>query len=330
MPYNGSGTFTPTDSGVTAGTTAAASEMNNILDDIWDGLTAAFAKDGQSVMTGQMKAANGSAAAPAITFGSDLDSGFYRISANTIGFAVGGALVFTLDSTGITLASGKTLGSTANIITTANIVDNAVTLAKMATIADATILANTTGGASIPVATTLTAILDDMMGSTRGNMLRRGASSWGALGVGTNGYILKSDGTDFNWYAATDIGLPSQSGNSGKYLTTNGTSSSWTSAPLFCRAAVTLSGGTPTVQSSSNLASVAKQSTGVFRFTFNTAASSAGSYTVIGNGYDSTYSGVTCYLPASDRTTGYFDLRVSVPTIGNVDPETLEVAVFGG
>lgn len=330
MPYNGSGTFTPTDSGVTASTTASASEVNAILQDIFDGLTAAVAKDGQSTMTGQFKAANGSAAAPSLTFGSDLDTGIYRISANTFGVAVGGVLIATIDSTGITLASGKTLGSTADIIATANITDNAVTLAKMATIADATILANTTGGASVPVATSLSAILDDMMGSTRGQILRRGSSAWEALTLGTSGYILKSDGTDAAWAAATDVGIPSQSGNSGKLLTTNGTATSWTANPLFMRAAVTLSGGTPTVQSSSNLASVAKQSTGVFRFTFSTAASALSAYTVIANGYDSTYSGVTCYLPASDRATTYFDLRVSVPTIGNVDPETLEVAVFGG
>lgn len=41
-------------------------------------------------MTGQTKNANGTVAAPSVTFGSDLDSGFYRRAANSIGVALGG------------------------------------------------------------------------------------------------------------------------------------------------------------------------------------------------------------------------------------------------
>jgi hypothetical protein len=54
------------------------------------------------------------------------------------------------------------------------------------------------------------------------------ADTIGKLTVGTNGHYLQADSTTatgLKW-AAVDA-LPSQTGNSGKYLTTNGTSASW-------------------------------------------------------------------------------------------------------
>jgi hypothetical protein len=44
--------------------------------------------------------------------------------------------------------------------------------------------------------------------------------------VGTNGYVLSTTGTGVQWIAAPS-GLPSQTGNSGKYLTTDGSAASW-------------------------------------------------------------------------------------------------------
>jgi hypothetical protein len=44
--------------------------------------------------------------------------------------------------------------------------------------------------------------------------------------VGTNGYVLSTTGTGVQWIAAPS-GLPSQTGNSGKYLTTDGSTASW-------------------------------------------------------------------------------------------------------
>ena len=43
--------------------------------------------------------------------------------------------------------------------------------------------------------------------------------------TGNNGKYLTTNGTAASW--GTVDALPSQSGNSGKYLTTNGTSASW-------------------------------------------------------------------------------------------------------
>ena len=57
------------------------------------------------------------------------------------------------------------------------------------------------------------------------------AGTAGILSVGTNGQVLTVDSTATNgikW--ETPASLPSQTGNSGKYLTTNGTAASWGAA----------------------------------------------------------------------------------------------------
>lgn len=46
---------------------------------------------------------------------------------------------------------------------------------------------------------TLSALLDAVMGSTRGQILRRGSTVWEALGLGTTGQAVVSDGTDAKW-----------------------------------------------------------------------------------------------------------------------------------
>lgn len=60
-----------------------------------------------------------------------------------------------------------------------------------------------------------------------------GATAWNSLAWAENlpsqtsnsGKYLTTDGTTTSW--ATVDALPSQTGNSGKYLTTNGTTASW-------------------------------------------------------------------------------------------------------
>ena len=47
------------------------------------------------------------------------------------------------------------------------------------------------------------------------------------IGGSTGQVLVKSSSTDYDFAWTTFTGLPSQSGNSGKYLTTNGTAASW-------------------------------------------------------------------------------------------------------
>ncbi len=62
------------------------------------------------------------------------------------------------------------------------------------TVADGAILANISSGTAAPIANTLTAILDHVLGGNRGNILYRGAATWLALPPGTNGTFLQTRG----------------------------------------------------------------------------------------------------------------------------------------
>lgn len=97
MPRNGSGTMSVTNS-FSPATTISSSAVNANFSDIATEVTNSLPRDGQASMTGQLKAATGTGAAPGITFGSDTDSGFFRKSANVIGVSVGGTEVGTFTS----------------------------------------------------------------------------------------------------------------------------------------------------------------------------------------------------------------------------------------
>ncbi len=272
MPYNGSGTFSLSSS-ISPQDPGSATVVMAILTDIRDGLTNATAKDGQSVLTGALKLADGSVSAPGLTFGSDLNTGIYRSGSDAFVLVANGAAVATLSTTGLTLATGKTLGSTADIVQTANITNNAVTLAKLATQANQTILANISGSSAVPTAATLTAIIDNIIGTTQGAILYRGASAWAKLDPGTNGHFLKTNGAAANpaWAAPTDS-VASQTGNSGKLLTTNGTATSWEVNRVFASAYASDLTGTPALSNHINVTSITRTGTGTFRVVMTNAA----------------------------------------------------------
>jgi len=57
-----------------------------------------------------------------------------------------------------------------------------------------------------------------------------GTGTYSAQTVGTDGQVLTASSADADGVAWTTLNaLPSQTGNTGKYLTTNGTSASWAS-----------------------------------------------------------------------------------------------------
>lgn len=59
-----------------------------------------------------------------------------------------------------------------------------------------TISSNISGSSAKPIGNTLSAILDSVLGGTRGAIIVRGASTWGLIGPGTNGQVPQSNGTD--------------------------------------------------------------------------------------------------------------------------------------
>jgi hypothetical protein len=88
MARNGSGTMSPSQT-FTPSTPALSADVNSVIQDIADEITNSLALDGQSVMTGPIKAATGSAGAPGYTFGSALTTGFY-LSGGLIHASIGG------------------------------------------------------------------------------------------------------------------------------------------------------------------------------------------------------------------------------------------------
>ena len=327
MPFNGSGTYSLSDT-IANGTPNDADELQAILDDIATGLTNAVCVDGQSSMTGVLKLANGSAAAPAVTFGSDTDNGFYRIGANSVGLSIGGVLLATFDSNGITLASGDVLGT--GIIKTAALEDNAVTYAKMVTQGNGTILSNISGGSAVPSANSLSAIVDASFGSTQGQILYRNNTQWTVLATGTSGQFLKTNGAAANPAWATVNEVPSVSGNAGKVLQTDGSTASWSGdSATRCRGYVTVSGTTPTLQSGSvNVASVTRIAGPLYRVTFTSALANA-TYTAIVTGQSASGYPATAVVVA--RTTTYFDCQFTVHTVASfLDPLSFDFIVQGG
>ena len=108
MPRNGSGTMSiPTT--FVANTPALAADVNTNFTDVATALTGSLALDGQSVMTGQFKAADGSISAPGMAFSSDLDTGFYRSASGVIRGTCDGTNSFTLTSAGLTITGALTV-----------------------------------------------------------------------------------------------------------------------------------------------------------------------------------------------------------------------------
>lgn len=129
MSWNGSGTYTPPAASFPEvnGTLVDATRFNNTINDIAAGITNCLAKDGQNVPTANLSmggfkhtsVANASASGqylawgqtapfgdgtvslPSITFASDLDTGTYRVAANSMGLAAGGVLGLTVNSTNL-------------------------------------------------------------------------------------------------------------------------------------------------------------------------------------------------------------------------------------
>jgi hypothetical protein len=77
----------------------------------------------------------------------------------------------------------------------ATIAANVVTNAKAAQLAAHTIKSNPSGSTANATDSLLSAIIDDAVGSTRGSILERGASSWNIVTPGTSGYIWTSNGS---------------------------------------------------------------------------------------------------------------------------------------
>lgn len=117
--------------------------------------------------------------------------------------------------TTLTAGSGIAFSSGATCTTTCTI--------SLASIAAGTVLANATGGATTPTATTPTAILD-IIGSTTGDILYRAGGGWQVLAAGTNGQVLTMGASTPAWGSAGTVSsVATNGGLTGGTITTTGT-----------------------------------------------------------------------------------------------------------
>ena len=120
----------------------------------------------------------------------------------------------TVTGTGTVTSVAAGTGLTGGPITTTGTL-------SFASIANHEILANISGGSATPIANTMTAILDDTMGSTQGNILYRGASNWLVLPPGTNGQVLTQGASTPSWASAGTVSNVTITAGTG--LTSTGT-----------------------------------------------------------------------------------------------------------
>jgi hypothetical protein len=137
--------------------------------------------------------------------------------------------------------------------------------------------------------------------------------------------------------AAFNALAPSQTGNSGKYLTTNGTSASWgtVSADYVAKAWVNFDGtGAVSIRASGNVSSITDNGTGDYTVNFTTAvADSNFAYLVSGGG--ATVSANMCFMgstvaSSSFRFGVYYPVYQAGGTIGSPkqDASRLCVSIF--
>ena len=100
MPRNGSGVMQVPNTLVNQ-TTIEVGPHNANYADIASEITNSVAVDGQSQLSGPLKAASGTVGSPGITFGSDTDSGLYRIGGDNLGVACAGAKVLDIGTAGL-------------------------------------------------------------------------------------------------------------------------------------------------------------------------------------------------------------------------------------
>jgi hypothetical protein len=173
---NSSGTYSlPSGNPVVSGTTISSTWANNTLSDIRTEITDSLSRSNKGGMLAALSLANGTVAAPGLTWSSDSDCGLYRIGSNNIGWAVNGAKVVDVGTAGVGITG--TLSAT-----------GAATLSSTAAV---TGLITGSAGASLTQSASNTAgLVVTGNGTAAGITATGGATGIGVVGTGggTSGY----------------------------------------------------------------------------------------------------------------------------------------------
>lgn len=114
MPRNGQGLYSLPEAAFVPGSTISSAAVNSDFSDIASALTDSIAADGQTPVSAPLKFPDGSSVAPAITFNTNTNDGFFHPSAGSIGIALAGVQAFTITS--VTASAGSGLLGPSNTI----------------------------------------------------------------------------------------------------------------------------------------------------------------------------------------------------------------------
>ncbi len=106
----------PSGNPVVSGTTITSANENAFRADVSTELTNSLDRQGRGAMLAPLQLDNGTVAAPSLTFGTDADTGLYRVAANNPAIAAGGVKVFECLATGCTF---PLLSTTTGLLTSA-------------------------------------------------------------------------------------------------------------------------------------------------------------------------------------------------------------------
>ena len=294
MARNGSGTYTKAVSSFSPGGTITASDHNSLWDDLVTEITNSVAADGQTTMTGPLKASNGTAAAPSLTFGSDTDVGFYRVGANSLGLALEGSAQLTFTTASATWTKDWVVGGGLYVTGTAN-------FSATATFNNG-ILVSTTAVFSHPILVSGTATFTKgFIASATATFVEPILCSGTA--TFTKGFIASATAT------FVEAILVSGTATFTKGFIASATSS-FTVSPIATNlpkafGAVTNSTGA-TLNSGYNIASVAASATAVVKYTFTNAMASANYCAIPGC---TTSGGNVRICEISERATTYVKVQ---------------------
>lgn len=189
MSRNGSGTYTlPAGQPVVTGTTISSTTFNTLTSDLASALTTSVSSDGQTPITGGLKALDGTAGACSYTFTASAGTGLYSPATNQAAIAAGGVQVMKW-------ASGAT-----TITGTASITGQLTS--TLATGTAPFVVTSTTQVANLNVATAGAAPLSGITG------LGTGVGTALAINVGTAGSPVVNAGA---------LGSPSSAGTMPAY-----------------------------------------------------------------------------------------------------------------
>ena len=161
---------------------------------------------------------------------------------------------------------------------------------------------------------TLSAALDSLIGNTEGSMLYRGPTVWSALGAGTPGYLLQTQGT-----SAAPIWVPPPSGGGGSGCVTSGSPGNPLTADgsggCTTNSLALLAGGSLTLgvqQSTVGSLTLANTAAGAFATTFRSSPAATAALTLTmppappsGNNYQMVFTtaGVASFAPQNSGVT---------------------------